>query len=133
MTHSVVEAIAEILKTYAKASSQSINMEKCLVYFSSNTPSSLKQEIMGTPGVEEVDRFESFLGLPILNGHAKCHTFYYLKDRVWKDMLLSRAGKEVLIKAVAQSIPIYTIGVFQVPMKLCDELNAMCAKFGGDK
>ena len=88
---------------------------------------------MGTLGVKEVDRFESYLGLPILNGHAKYHTFSYLKDRVWKDMLLQRAGKEVLIKAVAQSIPTYTIGVFQLPMKLCDELNAMCAKFGGDK
>ena len=43
---------------------------------------------MGTLGVKEVDRFESYLGLPILNGHAKYHTFSYLKDRVWKDMLL---------------------------------------------
>ena len=43
--------------------------------------------------------------------------------------LLSRAGKEVLIKAVAQSIPTYTIGVFQLPVKLCDELNAMCARY----
>ena len=88
MTHNVIEAIAEILQTYAKALSQSINMEKSLVYFSSNTPGSLKQEIMGTLGVKEVDLFESYLGLPILNGRAKYHTFSYLKDRVWKDMLL---------------------------------------------
>ena len=44
-------------------------------------------------------------------------------------MMFSRAGKEVLIKVVAQSIPIYTMGVFQLPLKLCDELNALCAKF----
>ena len=44
-------------------------------------------------------------------------------------MMLSKAGKEVLIQAVAQSIPTYTMNVFQLPMKLCDELNAMCAKF----
>ena len=43
--------------------------------------------------------------------------------------LLSRVGKEVLIKAVAQSIPTYTIGVFQLPVKLCDELNAMFARY----
>ena len=42
---------------------------------------------------------------------------------------MSRAGKEILIKAVAQSIPTYTMGVFQLPVKLCDELNAMCARF----
>ena len=44
-------------------------------------------------------------------------------------MLLSRAGKEILIKAVAQSIPIYTMSVFLLPLKLCDELNSLCAKF----
>ena len=43
--------------------------------------------------------------------------------------MLSRAGKEVLIKAVAQSLPTYTMGVFQLPLRVCDELNALCAKF----
>ena len=48
-------------------------------------------------------------------------------------MLLSRAGKEMLIKAVAQSISTYTMSVFQLPMKLCDELNSMCARFWWDQ
>ena len=43
--------------------------------------------------------------------------------------MLSRAGKEVLIKAVAQSIPTYTMEVFFLPAKLCDELDAHCARF----
>ena len=85
--------------------------------------------------MKEVDRFESYLGLPTLVGRAKYRTFSFLNDRVrkkiqwWKGKLLSRVGKEVLIKAVAQSIPTYTMGVFQLPVKLCNELNAMCAKF----
>ena len=82
-----------------------------------------------------MDRFESYLGLPTLVGRLKYHSFSYLKDRVWKKlqgwkgMLLSRARKEILIKAVAQSIPTYTMGVFQLLMKLCDELDALCTKF----
>ena len=51
------------------------------------------------------------------------------KCNVRRGSLLSRAGKEVLIKAVAQSIPTYSMGVFQLPGKLCDELDAMCARF----
>ena len=44
-------------------------------------------------------------------------------------MMLSKAGKEVLIKAVAQSISTYTMSVFQLHMKLCNELDNLCAKF----
>ena len=86
-------------------------------------------------GVKEVVKFESYLGLPTLIGRDKYNTFTYLKDRVWKKlqgwkgMLLSRASKEILIKAVAQSIPTYTMSVFLLPLKLCGELNSLCAKF----
>ena len=43
--------------------------------------------------------------------------------------MLSKAGKEVLIKAVAQSIPTYAMAVFQLPIRLCEELDAMCVRF----
>ena len=85
--------------------------------------------------MQEVNWFESYLGLPTLVGRTKYHTFSYLKDRIWKKLqgwkgkMLSKAGKEILIKAVAQSIPTYTMSIFQLPLKLCDELDAMCAKF----
>ena len=35
-------------------------------------------------GIKEVDKFESYLGLPILVDRSKSQTFAYLKDRVWK-------------------------------------------------
>ena len=86
-------------------------------------------------GVSEVERFESYLGLPTLVGWSKYHAFSFLKDRVWKKLqewkgkILSRVRKEILIKAVAQLIPTYTMSVFQLPIKLCEELQAMCAQF----
>ena len=129
------ELVAEILQTYERASSQSINLEKSSAFFSSNTTDIQKQQMLQILGVKEVVKFESYLGLPTLIGSAKYHTFAYLKDRVWKKLqgwkgiLLSRAGKEILIKAVAQSIPTYTMSVFQLPLKLCDELNNLCDKF----
>ena len=43
--------------------------------------------------------------------------------------MLSKASKEVLIKAVIQAIPTYTMGVFLLPMKLRNELNSMRAQF----
>ena len=120
---------------YAGASGQCINLEKSSVYFSGNTPLEQKSWIKDSLGVKEVDRIETYLGLPMLVWRAKYHSFAYLKDRVWKKLqgwkgtMLSRGRKEVLIKAVVQSIPTYSMGVFQLPKKLCDELDAMCAKF----
>ena len=85
-----------------------------------------------------MNRFETYLGLPTSVGRAKYHTLSYLKDRIWKKLqgwkgLLSRASKEILIMAVAQSIPTYIMSVFQLPLKLCDELDALCAKFWWDQ
>nr|XP_023882199.1 uncharacterized protein LOC111994541 [Quercus suber] len=130
-----VQVITELLQTYADASGQCINFEKSSVYFSTNTATDLRERIKVDLGVREVDRFESYLGLPTIVGRAKFQTFSFIKDRVWKKIqgwkgqLLSRAGKEVLTKAVAQSIPTYTMGVFLLPAKLCNDLNAMCSRF----
>ena len=120
---------------YAEASGQCINFEKSSAYFSSNTSERQRHRIKQALGVREVDRFDSYLGLSTLVGRAKYQTFAYLKERVWKKLqewkgkMLSRAGKEVLIKAMAQSIPTYTMGDFLLPVKFCNELNALCSRF----
>ena len=82
-----------------------------------------------------MESFDTYLGLLTLVGQAKYRTFAYPKERVWKILqgwkgrMLSHTGKEVLIKVVTQSIPTYTIGVFLLPAKLCNELDALCARF----
>lgn len=35
-------------------------------------------------GVQEVEKFESYLGLPTLIGRSKYQAFSFLKERVWK-------------------------------------------------
>ncbi|KAK9998496.1 hypothetical protein SO802_018099 [Lithocarpus litseifolius] len=130
-----VQVISETLQLYAETSGQCINFEKSSAYFSSNTSERQRLWIKQALGVRKVDRFDSYLGFPALVGRAKYQSFAYLKERVWKKLqgwkgrMLSRAGKEVLIKAVAQSIPTYTMGVFLLPVKLCNELDALCARF----
>ena len=47
----------------------------------------------------------------------------------WKEKLLSNAGKEVLIKAVAQAVPSYTMSCFKLPNSLCEELTGMVRQF----
>ena len=43
--------------------------------------------------------------------------------------MLSQIGKEILIKAMAQAIPAYTMSVFKLPDTLCDEMTSMVRSF----
>jgi hypothetical protein len=68
-------------------------------------------------------------------GRSKKRTFEYLKERVWKrlqgwkEKLLSKAGKEVLIKAVVQAIPSYAMSCFDLTKTLYDEISNMIGRF----
>ena len=83
---------------------------------------------------------DKYLGLPTLIGRNKKSTFQSIKSKVWqklqlwKGKLFSIGGREVLIKAVALAIPTYTMGMFKIPVTLCEELQHMVARFwwGGD-
>ncbi|XP_050257533.1 uncharacterized protein LOC126702755 [Quercus robur] len=74
-TQREVNEVIGIIQTYGRASSQCINMEKSSVLFSSNTPNTQKAWVKNTLGVKEVERFETYLGLPTLIGRAKYHAF----------------------------------------------------------
>ena len=80
-------------------------------------------------------RYKKYLGLPLIIGKSKVEIFTEIKERVerklsgWKEKLLSMGGREILIKAVAQAIPTYTMSCFQIPKSLCDEIEAMMRKF----
>ena len=80
-------------------------------------------------------RNNKYLGLPVYMGKSKEKTFAYLKDRVWKQVqgwkekLLSKAGKEIFIKAVAQAIPSYAMSCFDLTKNLCDDISRMICRF----
>ena len=42
---------------------------------------------------------------------------------------MSTVGKEVLVKAVAQAVPVYSMSCFKLPRGLCENLNMLIRKF----
>lgn len=91
-------------------------------------------------GLQEISQYEKYLGLPSLVGKNKKESFNFIKEKVWRKLqgweskLLSQAGREVLIKAVIQARPTFSMGCFKIPLGLCHEIAAMIKKnFGGDK
>ena len=77
-----MRVISEVLELYAATSSQCINLEKSFVFFSSNTPGAQREWITHVLGVNEVAKFESYLGMPNLIGRSKYQAFSFLKERV---------------------------------------------------
>ena len=68
-------------------------------------------------------------------GRQKKACFNQIKERIWnkmqgwKERLLSQFGKEVMIKAVIQSIPTYSMNVFRLPLGLIKDIESMIRKF----
>lgn len=78
---------------------------------------------------------QKYLGLPAMIGRNKQETFSYIKDAVWSRIsnwnkrCLSRAGKEILLKSVAQAVPNYAMSFFLLPVHLCQDLEKMMNSF----
>uniref|UniRef100_A0A803PDH6 Uncharacterized protein n=1 Tax=Cannabis sativa TaxID=3483 RepID=A0A803PDH6_CANSA len=47
----------------------------------------------------------------------------------WEGRLLSKAGREVLLKTVAQALPSYAMSVFLLPLDTCSALESMMSKY----
>ena len=134
-TNQECQRILEILDTYEKCSGQKINKNKTTIFFSRSTSEDMRGQIKLALGVPEIKQYEKYLGLPSLVGRNKKASFNYIKERVWKkiqgwkEKLLSQAGREVLIKAVVQAIPTYTMSCFKLPLGLCSEIESFIRKF----
>ena len=67
------------------------------------------KEIKRRFGAQIIRQHEKYLGPPSLVGRNKRNTFNIIKEKLaktltgWKEKLLSKASKEILIKAVACS------------------------------
>ena len=117
-----------MLNLYEAISGQKINTNKTSLFFSSNTIIETQELIKQALGVETVLEYEKYLGLPSIVGRNKKAVFARIIERIWsklkgwKEKMMSQAGREILIKVVAQAIPIYAMGCFLLPKGLLKDL-----------
>lgn len=118
-----------MLNNYEKCSGQSVNFLKSGIFYSANVRRDLQHQLSSVLGVFNDLSNSKYLGLPSLVGRSKKRVFGYLKDKAstriqsWQPKPISRAGKSVLERNVAQAIPSYTMPCFLLPKTLCQELE----------
>jgi hypothetical protein len=103
--------------------------------FSSSCPQIIRDEIKNTLHIT-AEAFETkYLGLPTPEGRMNKERLQSIQAKLGKrlttyeDNFMTQAAKEVLIKSVAQALPVYLMGVFKLPYGLCDELTKMIRDF----
>ncbi|XP_062104307.1 uncharacterized mitochondrial protein AtMg00310-like [Humulus lupulus] len=86
-------------------------------------------------GIAEAEDRSFFLGLPNTMGCNKQVILGYIKERIqkrvlrWEGWLLSKAGKEILLKTVVQALPNYAMSVFLLPLDMCKDMERMMSKY----
>src|SRR4051812_16692582 len=116
--------VNQVLEAYCQASGQRINYAKSSIFSRKGVPDSMRTQIKGLLNIPNETLNEKYLGMPSDIGSSKNGAFKYLKDRLWSkihgwiEKSLSTAGKEVLVKSVAQAVPVYSMSCFKLPRGL---------------
>lgn len=88
----------------------------------------LKTHIAGILQIQQSDVRYKFLGLPTEIPRSKKEVFNAIKVRIsnlltgWKEKLLSKAYKEVLVKSVATDILVYAMSCFRLTSDFVNSL-----------
>ena len=78
---------------------------------------------------------EKYLGLPTAIGRSTKEAFEYMPTRLkklvgaWSGKEASCAGREVLLKSVAQAVPTYSMSCFLIPKDICKKMRTVIANY----
>lgn len=82
-----LNGVQRILTIYEQAFGQQLNRTKTSLFFSSNTPSDIQQDIRNRYGTQVIRQHEKYLGLPSLVGRNKRNTFNDIKEKLSKKLV----------------------------------------------
>lgn len=81
------------------------------------------------------ESFGKYLEIQADFGQSKKTVFVEVRERIemgmagWVKQLLSQAGKEVIIKAVAMEMPNHAVACFKLPIKACKDIKKLIRNY----
>jgi hypothetical protein len=131
---SVLKALKSLFDQYAVESGQVISTTKSTIFSGSITPGRLSL-------IVQLLNFNlgnipfNYLGVPIFRGKPRSFHLQPIPDKIklklsaWKASLLSIAGRVQLVKAVIQSMLIYSISLYSWPAALLKDIEKCIRNF----
>lgn len=119
----------------ARRDKRSISKNLPLIAFGPGVTHEQKGLILDVLEALVVGFHERYLGLLTIVGRNKKDMFKRIHERLdyhlhgWQNILLSKAGKTVLVKAVAQAILSYFMFVFQLPVRVCHTYQSKVPRY----
>jgi hypothetical protein len=133
--HNFTQYVSTVIDDFATATGQLINRSKCSIMFGPGCPQEVCDSVRQILQVQQEVFEDKYLGLPTPHGRMHKGRFQNLQQRllkrmmIWGDGVPSQAGKETLIKSIAQAIPTYIMGIFKLPRAVCDDLTRMIRNY----
>jgi len=127
--------ILDTLQLYQSISGQKVNLEKSEMVFNSNLSEDIKRRFQAQLPISISNKISKHLGMPTHFGRSKVQDFNFIMERVnkklkgWKERNLSFAGRGVLIKAIAQAIPVFVMSCFLLPQEICNRIESAVCRF----
>ncbi|KAL9659562.1 hypothetical protein QQ045_024369 [Rhodiola kirilowii] len=127
--------ISDLLHAYERVSGQVINYGKSELMLSPNVPIDLKEEVPRLLSIKLVACHEKYLGLPLLLKRKLGLNYtgivdkFWSKTQGWSAKQLSIGGRDVLMKSVLESLPLYSMNCFMTPDYVLKKLQTVMHKF----
>jgi hypothetical protein len=128
------ERLNNILDIYSTGSGQSANKMKSSVFCSPNCSNTIRTAVRDTLQIIREALTEKYLGLPTASGRITEEQFEHIVESArayvqgWSEKKLACAGREVLLKAVIQALPTYSMSCFKLTKGLCKKILAVMSK-----
>ena len=141
LRHQEARRLNTILEAYKIGSGQLVNPATSAIFFSRSYSAEAETEVTQCLNIEREALEEKYLGLPtaiwqiyLVGAFEKiCSRIQNLVNG-WCLKKLGAAGREILIKAVAQSVPTFSMSYFPLSKTTCKKITSSLARYwwGGD-
>ena len=127
--------LMRIIDVYSNASRQQLNKSKSSVLFGSKVVASSKHDLKRSLNINQEGGMGMYLGLPETICGSKKQVFSFVQERLndrtnsWSSKLLSKGGKEIQIKAVAQAVPSHVMSCYLLPQGITKKLTGAVSHF----